>query len=248
MALIPKNKYPGQVDPSDTVNYPYGKAQNVTAPGDGTGTPWEEALVNDIFGFQQALLTKANITPDGNPDQAHASQYLEAIEKLVPDAVDAGYMAPKPRTIALPGLEMAPERLSEAARGSVVAVAGDGWNRMILDALTVARLTLNRLLPRGARLMRAELYLTVSDKSVSGELLLLQAKPSPDDGYQFVATAQTGTSPGNRWVTINLTSFGGFEVGELPLYLAYRPNSVTSGADVLRRVELTYFDPGPRNF
>lgn len=83
MALIPKNRYPGQVDPSDTVSYPHGKAQNVTSPGDGTGTPWEQDLVNDIFGFQQALLDAAGIHPSGVPDRVGDSQYLDAIKRLM---------------------------------------------------------------------------------------------------------------------------------------------------------------------
>lgn len=247
MALIPGARYPAQTDNSDP-NYPHGKARNVSLPGSGDGTPWEEDIVNDVLGFQQALLRKANITPSGSPDHSLASQYLDAIEKLVPDAVDGGYVAPKPRTISLPGTEMAAERLSEAARGSVIASVGGGWNRALLDTLTVARLTLNRLIPRGATLLRAELNLVVSSKSSPGELSLIRGNATPDDGYAFIASASTGTVAGGRWVSINLTGSGGLEVDDLPLYLAYSPNSMTGGADVLRRVELTYLDPGPRNY
>ena len=78
MALIPKNTYPGQTSAADP-NYPQGKAQNITTPGDGTGTPLEEQWVNDLWGFLQDLLDRANITPDGNPDEVGASQYSDAL-------------------------------------------------------------------------------------------------------------------------------------------------------------------------
>lgn len=77
MAINPETQYPGKIAPS-TPDYPYGAARNITLPGDGTGTPWEAALVNDIFGWQQALLSSAGVVPSGSPDKVGASQYLEA--------------------------------------------------------------------------------------------------------------------------------------------------------------------------
>lgn len=81
MAINPEAQYPGKIEPSST-EYPYGKAQNISTPGDGTGTPWEAALVNDIFGFQQALLDRAIIVPTGTPEEVGASQYLDALDTL----------------------------------------------------------------------------------------------------------------------------------------------------------------------
>lgn len=83
MALDPSARYPGQIDVSDPTGYPYGAAQNITVVGDGTGTPWEEDLVNDIFGFQQALLDEAGITPSGDPDKVGASDYLSAMKLVI---------------------------------------------------------------------------------------------------------------------------------------------------------------------
>lgn len=80
MAINPESRYPGNISPSDA-EYPYGKARNIAQPGDGTGTPWEAAIVNDIFGFQQALLSEAGITPSGDPDTATNSQYLNALDE-----------------------------------------------------------------------------------------------------------------------------------------------------------------------
>lgn len=78
MALIPENRYPGKTTPA-TGDYPYGSAKNVALPGDGTGTPWEKDIVNDLFGFQQAILTRGAVVPSGTPDTADASQYLQAL-------------------------------------------------------------------------------------------------------------------------------------------------------------------------
>ncbi|MBT56157.1 MAG: hypothetical protein CMF72_22500 [Mameliella sp.] len=78
MAINPESQYPGKIAPS-TPGYPYGAARNITVPGDGTGTPWEAALVNDLFGFQQALLTEGAVVPSGSPDKVGASQYLSAL-------------------------------------------------------------------------------------------------------------------------------------------------------------------------
>lgn len=83
MAISPKDRYPGQVDVSDLASYPEGAARNITVPGDGTGTPWEQDLVNDIFGFQQSLLAFAGATPTGVPDKVGASQYMDALALVI---------------------------------------------------------------------------------------------------------------------------------------------------------------------
>jgi hypothetical protein len=70
--------YPGQCDTGDA-GYPYGKARNVTVAHDGTGTPFEKAWLNDVYGFLQSLLAIASITPSDTPDKVGASQYLNAV-------------------------------------------------------------------------------------------------------------------------------------------------------------------------
>ena len=81
MALDYTAKYPGQIVPGDPA-YPYGRARNDITPGDGSGTPYEEALVNDRLGFHQALLVAGGITPSETADTALASDYLAALEAL----------------------------------------------------------------------------------------------------------------------------------------------------------------------
>lgn len=71
-------RYPDQVDTDS--NYPQGKARNKSTPAATDGTPFEEDYINDQWGFFQALLKEANITPSGNADTAINSQYLDAIK------------------------------------------------------------------------------------------------------------------------------------------------------------------------
>lgn len=81
--IIPSTKYPGRVDLSDATNYPQGKARNVTASLDGTGTPLEKDWLNDWFGFQQAVVAAAGITPSNTPDNAVTSQLLTGLKSLM---------------------------------------------------------------------------------------------------------------------------------------------------------------------
>lgn len=81
MAIKPDVNYVGKITPGGA-SYPYGSARNVTVPGDGTGTPFEQAWVNDLFGFEQKLLNAAGIVPSGNAETILASDYFNALEKL----------------------------------------------------------------------------------------------------------------------------------------------------------------------
>ena len=81
MSIIPAEKYPGKTA-GKPAEYPLGKARNISSTGDGSGTPLEQAWVNDLFGFQQAILKAADIVASGAPDTAQNSQVLEAMRKL----------------------------------------------------------------------------------------------------------------------------------------------------------------------
>lgn len=67
-----------------TPAYPYGSAQDDSTGTTGDGTPFKSALLNDIYGFQQAMLSAASIVPSGTADSVTASQYLEALDVLYP--------------------------------------------------------------------------------------------------------------------------------------------------------------------
>ena len=65
-------------------NYLYGSAQDDSTGTAGDGTPFKSALLNDIYGFQQAMLSEAAIVPSGSSDTAIASQYLDSLKVLFP--------------------------------------------------------------------------------------------------------------------------------------------------------------------
>ena len=72
MAINLNTQYPGRTAGTNT-NYPYGQGRNVTNQGDGTGTPFESAWFNDVYGFLQALLQGASLTPTGHT--RHGSKF-----------------------------------------------------------------------------------------------------------------------------------------------------------------------------
>lgn len=88
-STLPQNT--GRITAADA-NYPYGSAKNDSTGTTGDGTPFEKALLNDIYGFQQWLLTQAGITPSGTADTALVSQYGDAMKLIAktPTAVAAG--------------------------------------------------------------------------------------------------------------------------------------------------------------
>lgn len=83
MALNLATQYPGKVG-APTAAYPNGVPRNVSAPSAGDGTPWEEALVKDVYGFLAAAL--GGITPSGSPDSFTASQYMQGITNSIQNA------------------------------------------------------------------------------------------------------------------------------------------------------------------
>ena len=85
MAIDPSTQYSGQVEAPDS-DYPYGGAKNETSVDALDGTPYEKAGLNDIFGFQQALLSQAGIVPSGDSETAPVSQYLQALYQFMGEA------------------------------------------------------------------------------------------------------------------------------------------------------------------
>jgi hypothetical protein len=64
-----------------TGTFPDTTAQNVSIPGAGDGTEFVAAVVDDIWGFHQALLDYAGMTPDDVTEAAGASQMVEALKQ-----------------------------------------------------------------------------------------------------------------------------------------------------------------------
>jgi len=105
MGINPYSRYPTKTNAPDT-DYPYGSARNVSTPGDGTGTPWEQAVVNDLWGWMQNLLYQAGIAPSGNPDKKDVSQYYDAIRQTAgyPGMVSAFMTNVDPATLGIRAL------------------------------------------------------------------------------------------------------------------------------------------------
>src|ERR1041384_5231371 len=131
MAFNPYAAYGSQVDTfTDPAGYPWGKARNDAVPGDGLGTPLEKGWISDLFGFEQALLAAAGITPSGTPDKVGASQYLAAILQLTQTISDARSAISDARS-ALGLLKSQaknwPERVSFASTAMVNSDVGLAW-------------------------------------------------------------------------------------------------------------------------
>jgi hypothetical protein len=119
MAIRPVELYPGQTDAGDPTGYPYGKAQNQSIVGDGTGTPLEAAWMNDLWGFLQALLRQAEITPSGTPDKVGASDYLIALATLIAEPTNTI----SPRITALENMVATRTRTKRFAFGDGLGAA-----------------------------------------------------------------------------------------------------------------------------
>jgi hypothetical protein len=75
-----------------TGTYPNVTANNVTAPGAGDGTPYTKAVIDDLWGFAQAVLTYGGATPTGVAESATNSQRLDAIvNSLSPPGTVVGW-------------------------------------------------------------------------------------------------------------------------------------------------------------
>ncbi len=82
MAIRPDNEYVNVLPASP--QYPYGEAKDEVTPGvSGDGTPFDEKWINDLWGFQAAILNEAKIAPNGNPDNVLRSDYLNAIKSII---------------------------------------------------------------------------------------------------------------------------------------------------------------------
>lgn len=110
-STLPENA--GRITAPDA-NYPYGSAKNDSTGTTGDGTPIRKPLMDDTYGFYQALLTKAGIVPSGNAETALVSQLADAVRILgggnrkvvvfsaagvtnwtVPDEIKSGAVKPK---------------------------------------------------------------------------------------------------------------------------------------------------------
>lgn len=67
------SEYDGQVA-TGVAGYPLGQPRNAAAPGDEAATPLDAAWLADLWGWEQALLASAGVSPDGVADKSTGSQ------------------------------------------------------------------------------------------------------------------------------------------------------------------------------
>lgn len=84
---IPQDDFPSQTDSSDPTNYPWGKSQNIVSQGDGSGTPWDELIINDIFGFFQRLIYRTSKVPNSTNETVMDSQIADAVSIMAARAL-----------------------------------------------------------------------------------------------------------------------------------------------------------------
>ena len=126
MAINPNTQYPGQVEAPDA-NYPYGGAKNETIVDALDGTPFEKAMLNDIFGFQQRLLSVAELTASGNSETALISQYLQALQIFMSQTKDfiingTGVVQQRADyTLVKDAYDFGPDRFAGMATGTLVS-------------------------------------------------------------------------------------------------------------------------------
>lgn len=163
MAIDPSAEYPGQII-TGLPGYPLGKAVNVAVSGDGTGTPLEAKWVSDLFGWEQALLDAAGITPSGDPDAVGASDYMDALDALYPAI---GRMTTAESDIA-------------AAEGAIITLEATrvtGPASATDEAFARFDLTTGKLLQDGVvKATNAGAVTGVTDLTLSGEVLYSSPK------------------------------------------------------------------------
>lgn len=84
MAINLGSEFVGKVGTA-TPDYPTGVPRNVSAPGAGDGTPWDEKLIKDFVGFRDAALLRAGLTANNLPETANSSQVLDGLRDYIVD-------------------------------------------------------------------------------------------------------------------------------------------------------------------
>ncbi len=160
MAIDPSTLYSSQIITSDA-GWPYGRPQNDLVPGDGSGTPLEEAWVSDLFGWQQALLGEASITPSGNPDEVGASQYMTALHSLLASKYVETRMPDVARgaAVARTGLILPSEGAPSLHAASHWGCSSTGWTA--LQASAEAAVYFRKALPNGTTLLSVTMRFTM---------------------------------------------------------------------------------------
>lgn len=263
MAIDPSAEFPAQIDTSDPTGYPRGKARNVTVSGDGTGTPFEERVVNDIFGLQQAILAGASAAPSGIPDKVGASQYLDGLQTIVNDPL-LNLSTKISRVIHLPmsafqvyGALASYGRLGVEVIGSVTADFG-AIAQTADDEIWVSA-NLNRYLPHGATITKIRAAVDMKSTGTGTEMEMTVENYGVDFSTWVASTGvniDTSVSLVS-YVLVDATGRKIMDSGAISLAMNALGTGAYGRALVFRLkgdnnrvhdVEITLDDPSPRNF
>jgi hypothetical protein len=267
MAIRPADEYPAQTIDSDP-GYPEGKARNVTVSGDNTGTPLDELWVNDMWGFFQALLAAAGITPSGDPDEVGASDYLDATQAVAADvadtqiqaAVDAEaltYTAPPSRTVMIG---------YDAGVGQSGWATGDGdpsgssqFRRHATGNLERLQIDITPYVPSGGVVTSVSALVKPGAARASSSRIefvvysLLSGGPFPGTDPE-AASSETSVieddgTTGRQRLTAAMTFTPTVDQSNMRLMAVVRSGSTAStNNDLFYGLEVTFDDPGPRNY
>lgn len=162
MALNPSTNatMAGRITAVDA-NYPYGSTKDETSLNAGDGTPYFKARGDDIFGFQQALLTAAGIVPNGNADTVLNSQYLQSCvalsSGLANSVTDSG--AADAYVLSLPSVVLPPPAFFDGLTVSFFASADNTTTTPTADAFGLGAKTIVK--EDGSALVAGDISTTV---------------------------------------------------------------------------------------
>jgi len=106
-----------------TGTFPATTAKNSSTPGATDGTPLVAAMVNNIWGYFQALMNQAGLTPNGVQEAYNASQLLTASQLLFGAAPGDLYqsLVQNPATLGVRALILAGQVITIASYPNLVA-------------------------------------------------------------------------------------------------------------------------------
>jgi len=154
MALNRSNKYPGRFLAPNAA-HPQGAFKNRTSPTAQDGSYLEASWANDIAALNEAILTAAGVTPNGNEDTATVNQVFDSLKNLF-----AAVAGSSTRDFAVRNSGDINNAVNNARLNSVLqsyaALAGSGSQQFSVANGTVGSHAVNKSQLDAGLLLRAE--------------------------------------------------------------------------------------------
>ena len=213
---------------TDGNSYPDTASVNSSGPGTTDGTEFVKAFIDDLWGYNQALLNYTGDTPTGSTEADGASQRLDSILKIAANI----------ETVSATGTytleEWNKKGIVLLAAGVVTltlaaGVGTDESNRILLLNQSGGTVTINtggnpRLIYDGD--MLELLYNTVSTnfEGLSGQQPVIQAAGIPTASPNFIGQIYMDTTNGWRYIATGVSA-----VSDWHIQYAYGTVTVTAG-------------------